>query len=111
MVGICVAMVSICIIMTPTFSEAKAIKLTISDHNPPFTPPGKAIAVWVEKVNEMAKGKLELTLHGGGALLSGTEAYRGVQSNVVDVAHYVVDTREDFILNLVTGLPFIGWPD
>jgi TRAP-type C4-dicarboxylate transport system substrate-binding protein len=69
------------------------------------------MVTWVKKVNEMAKGRLELTLHGGGALLSGTEAYRGVQSGVVDGAHYVVDTREDFILNLITGLPFMGWPD
>ena len=104
-------LVMLCVFSITTSASAKAIKLTISDHNPPFTPPGKAIAVWVEKVNEMAKGKLELTLHAGGALLSGTEAYRGVQSNVVDGAHYVVDTREDFILNLITGLPFIGWPD
>lgn len=103
--------IGICAMMGSAPAFAKVIKLTISDHNPPFTPPGKAIAVWVEKVNEMGKGKLELTLHGGGALLSGTEAYRGVQSNVVDGAHYVVDTREDFILNLITGLPFMGWPD
>jgi TRAP-type C4-dicarboxylate transport system substrate-binding protein len=110
-IGICAAMVSICTIMTPTIAVAKVIKLTISDHNPPFTPPGKAMATWVKKVNEQAKGKMELTLHGGGALLSGTEAYRGVQSGVVDAAHYVVDTREGFILNLITGLPFLGWPD
>ena len=105
----CLIGLSIMLISAPAF--AKVIKLTISDHNPPFTPPGKAIAVWVEKVNEMAKGRMELTLHAGGALLSGTEAYRGVQSNVVDAAHYVVDTREDFSLNLITGLPFLGWPD
>jgi TRAP-type C4-dicarboxylate transport system substrate-binding protein len=111
MVGICVAVVSVCIFVTPALSTAKVIKLTVNDANPPFTPPAKATAAWCEKVNEMSKGKLELTLHAGGSLLSSTEAYRGVQSAVVDASNYVVDTREEFILNLITGLPFMGWPD
>jgi TRAP-type C4-dicarboxylate transport system substrate-binding protein len=111
MIGICVVMVSICVTITPAISKAKAIKLTISDNNPPFTPPAKATAAWVKKVNELSEGKLELTLHAGGALLAGHEAYRGVQTNVVDGSNYVVDARDKFHLNLITGLPFMGWPD
>ena len=110
MVGICAAMLSVCLIMTPAAS-AKVIKLTISDHNPPFTPPGKAMATWVEHVNEKAKGRMELTHHSGGALLSGMEAYRGVQSGVVDGVYYAPDSADGFHLNLIMGLPFMGWPD
>ena len=109
--GVLTIILAIMLTVTPAISANKVIKLTISDHNPPFTPTGKAIAAWVEKINEMGKDRLELTLHPGGALLSGEEAYRGVQAGVVDAAHYVVDTREGFILNLITGLPFMGWPD
>jgi TRAP-type C4-dicarboxylate transport system substrate-binding protein len=94
----------------PTFASAKVIKLTVNDHNPPFTPPGKAVDIWVAAVNEQGAGKVELTVHHGGALLSGEEAYRGVQTGVCDIAHYVVDSREDFVLNLIMSLPFMGWP-
>ena len=105
----CLVIISLSMFTVPVF--AKAIKLTISDHNPPFTPPGKAMAIWVDELNKRSKGRLEVTLHSGGALLSATEGYRGVQSGVVDGIDYVVDTREDFVLNLITGLPFMGWPD
>ena len=65
----------------------------------------------MDYLNEKGEGKLKVTLHAGGSLLSATEGYRGVQSGIVDGANYVVDTREDFMLNLITGLPFMGWPD
>ena len=109
--GVLTIFMAVLLTLTPAVASAKVIKLTINDHNPPFTPPGKATAAWVQQLNETAKDKLEVTLHAGGALLSATEAYRGVQSNVVDGANYVVDTREGFMLNLITGLPFMGWPD
>jgi TRAP-type C4-dicarboxylate transport system substrate-binding protein len=98
------------VVAFPGFAVAKVIKLTVNDHNPPFAPPAKAIAAYAAAVNKAGAGKVELTVHHGGALLSGEEAYRGVQTGVCDIAHYAIDTREGFHLNLVVALPFMGMP-
>ena len=94
----------------PGFAVAKVIKLTVNNHNPPFSPLGKAIDAYAAAVNKAGAGKVELTVYHGGALLSGEEAYRGVQSGIVDIAHYAIDAREGFVLNLAIALPFMGWP-
>jgi TRAP-type C4-dicarboxylate transport system substrate-binding protein len=109
-VGMCLILMLAMVVGIPTFAAAKVIKLICNDHNPPFTPPGKAMDAYAAKVNKEGAGKVELTVHHGGALLSGEEAYRGVQTGVCDIAHYVVDSREGFILNLIMSLPFMGWP-
>jgi len=109
-IGMCLIVMLAMVVGIPTIASAKVIKLTVNDHNPPFAPPGKAIDAWVQAVNEQGAGKVELTVHHGGALLSGEEAYRGVQTGVCDIAHYAIDTREGFILNLVLSLPFMGLP-
>lgn len=107
-VGMCLILMLAMVVAVPAF--AKVIKLTVNDHNPPFAPPGKAIDDYVAAVNKAGAGKVELTVHHGGALLSGEEAYRGVQTGVCDIAHYAIDAREGFVLNLVMSLPFMGWP-
>lgn len=107
-VGMCLIFMLAMVVAVPAF--AKVIKLTVNDHNPPFAPPGKAIDAYAAAVNKAGAGKVELTVHHGGALLSGEEAYRGVQTGVCDIAHYAIDTREGFHLNLVTVLPFMGLP-
>jgi TRAP-type C4-dicarboxylate transport system substrate-binding protein len=109
-IGMCLMVMLAMVFAVPAFAAEKAIKLTVNDHNPPFTGPGKSIIYWAEQVNTMSGGRLELTVHSGGALLSGEEVYRGVQTGVCDIGHYVVDSREGFILNLVMSLPFMGWP-
>lgn len=94
----------------PAPEAAKPIELIVNDHNPAFTGPGQSIIYWANYVNEKSNGRLHLTVYSGGALLSGEEVYRGVQTGVADIGHYVVDSREGFALNLVMGLPFMGWP-
>jgi len=98
------------LLLSPQFVAADTIKLTHNDHNPPFSPPGKANIYFGKKVNELAKGKMEMTVQSGGALLGAEEVYRGVQTNVCDSGMYVIDAREGFKLNLVMSLPFMGWP-
>jgi TRAP-type C4-dicarboxylate transport system substrate-binding protein len=110
-VGMSLILMLAMVVAMPVFAADKVIKLTVNDHNPPFTGPGQSIIYWAEQVNKMSGGRLELTVHSGGALLSGEEVYRGVQTGVCDIGHYVVDTREGFILNLVMALPFMGWPE
>jgi TRAP-type C4-dicarboxylate transport system substrate-binding protein len=110
-IGICLLVMLTMVVAVPAFAADKVIKLTVNDHNPPFTGPGQSIIYWAEQVNKLAAGKMELTVHSGGALLTGEEAYRGVQTGVCDIGHYVVDSREGFLLNLIMSLPFMGWPE
>jgi TRAP-type C4-dicarboxylate transport system substrate-binding protein len=37
--------------------------------------------------------------------------FRGVQTGIADIGMYVVDALDGFQLNLVTALPFLGWPE
>jgi TRAP-type transport system periplasmic protein len=109
-IGMCLILMLAMLVAVPAFAADKAIKLIVNDHNPPFTGPGQSIIYWAEQVNKMSGGRLELTVYSAAALLSGEEVYRGVQSGVVDIGHYVIDSRDGFILNLIMSLPFMGWP-
>ena len=83
-VSFCLLAVPLAFLLTPQLATAKTIKLTHNDHNPPFAPPGQANIYWGKMVNELSKGKIEETVHSVGALLSDSEVYRGVQTNVCD---------------------------
>ena len=105
---ICLALMLSMVVSVPAF--AKALEITINDHNPEMAPPAKAMAYWAKKVEEASGGKLKMTVHHGGAILKGDEAYRGTQTGIVDAAHYVMDRQQGFIINTVMSLPFMGWP-
>lgn len=97
--------------LMPAVVQGKVIQLTVNDHNPPPSTVAQAWEHWKKWVEERAKGKVKITIHHGGALLAEKEAYRGTQTGVVDMAHYVVDRREGFLLSTVTTLPFLNMPD
>lgn len=86
-------------------------ELTISDHNPPEGPPGESLDAWAAWVEEQTGGTPAMTVYHGGALLSGEDAFRGTQTGVCDVAYYVMDRQQGFVLNMVISLPFMGYPD
>jgi TRAP-type C4-dicarboxylate transport system substrate-binding protein len=92
-------------------SNAKPIELTVSDHNPTGSPPAQAVDYWAEQLTQQAGSRLKLTVIHDGALLSGAEAYRGVQTGVADAAQYTLSSSDGFQLNSVMALPFMGWPD
>lgn len=91
--------------------EPEILELTISSHNPPEGPPGESIDAWAAWVEEQTGGTPEMTVYHGGALLSGEEAFRGTQTGICDVAYYVMDRQQGFLLNMVMALPFMGFPD
>jgi TRAP-type C4-dicarboxylate transport system substrate-binding protein len=107
-----IMMLSICLILMWVFISAYAapIELTVNDHNPPLSTVAKAWDNWGKWVEEQSKGRIKVTIYHGGALLAEKEAYRGTQTGVCDMAHYVVDRREGFLLSTVTTLPFLNLP-
>lgn len=99
---------------TPTPAPAPApevIELTFNDHNPPPSGPAQSYDYWAQKVEEESGGRLKITVIHGGALFTGDEVYRAVQTGACDGGHYVVDREDGFLLNLLMTLPFMGWPE
>ena len=90
-------------------SDSDTVELTVSNHNPEGTPTWEALQAWADHVAEQSGGKLKLTMHHGGELLTGDDAYEGVQTGAADVAIYVLDQAQGFRLNTVVTLPFMGW--
>jgi TRAP-type C4-dicarboxylate transport system substrate-binding protein len=68
-------------------------------------------AYWAKTLEERSGGRIKINLFSSGSLLKGEEAFRGLQNGIADVALYVVNRREGFLLNDVMSLPFMGWPE
>lgn len=84
--------------------------MVFSSSNPPVVPIVQAALKWFEEVKAETGGKVEFKVITGGALLQEQEAFRGVQSGIADIATYILDERDGFILNGVVMLPFMNWP-
>jgi len=111
--GMIMMMVGIFLMVMSSFVSpaiSQVIELTVNDHNPPPSTIAKSWDAWGKWVEEQSKGRLKVTIHHGGSLLAEKEAYRGTKTGVVDMAHYVIDRREGFLLSTVTTLPFLGMP-
>jgi TRAP-type C4-dicarboxylate transport system substrate-binding protein len=92
-------------------SEAQKFELTVADNNPSGSPIAQLLDAWADEVSAKSDGRLEPTVYHDEQLLSGHEGYRGVQTGVADIALYVLDGTDDFLLNTVVALPFMGWPE
>jgi TRAP-type C4-dicarboxylate transport system substrate-binding protein len=109
-VGMCAILMLAMLFSLPAFAQEKVIELTVNDHNPPPSTVAQSWDAWGKWVEAQAKGRLKVTIYHGGALLAEKEAYRGTETGVCDMAHYVVDRREGFLLSTVTTLPFLAMP-
>lgn len=84
--------------------------MVFSSSNPPVVPIVQAALKWFEQVKAETGGKVEFKVIAGGALLQEQEVFRGVQSGIADVATYILDERDGFVLNGFIMLPFMNWP-
>lgn len=86
--------------------------ITVNDHNPAESGPAVSWDEWEAWVEAESEGRLEIeVIHGGALLANDAEAYQGTIDGVCDIAHYVIDSEQGFLLSLVTALPFMGWPE
>lgn len=90
--------------------KGEVIELVFSSSNPPVAPIVQAALHWFEVVKKETGGKVQFKAVTGGALLTERDAFRGIQSGVADLATYIVDERDGFVLNSVITLPFLSWP-
>jgi len=84
--------------------------MVFSSSNPPVVPIVQAALKWFEQVKAETGGKVEFKVITGGALLQEQEVFRGVQSGIADIATYILDERDGFVLNGFVMLPFMNWP-
>jgi len=89
----------------------EVIELIVNDHNPPPTGPAQAYDYWAEQVEAESGGRLSIEVIHGGALFTGQEVYRAVETGACAGGHYVVDREDGFLLNLIMTLPFMGWSE
>lgn len=106
----CLTFICFVLGILPVIGAEKVIELTVNDYNPPPSNVAKAWDEWKKWVEERSRGRLKINVHHGGALLGMKESYRGTQSGIVDISHYVVERREGFLLNTITTLPFLNLP-
>jgi len=90
--------------------KGEVYQLVFSSSNPPVAPIVKAALGWFEVLKSETNGRVDFKIITGGGLLKEEEVFRGVQSGVADIATYILDERDGFVLNGVIMLPFIPWP-
>lgn len=97
---------------TPVDDTPEVITVTVNDHNPAESTVAAAWDDWGTWVEEQSDGRLDINIiHGGALLANDAEAYQGTKDGVCDIAHYVIDSEQGFLMGLVMSLPFMGWPD
>jgi TRAP-type C4-dicarboxylate transport system substrate-binding protein len=90
----------------------EVITVTVNDHNPSESTVAKAWDDWGAWVEQESGGRLDISIiHGGALFANDAEAYQGTKDGACDMAHYVVDSEQGFLLSLVMALPFMGWPE
>ncbi len=90
--------------------KGEVYQFVFSSSNPPMAPIVKAALRWFEVLKSETNGRVDFKIITGGGLLKEEEVFRGIQSGVADIATYILDERNGFVLNGVIMLPFIPWP-
>jgi TRAP-type C4-dicarboxylate transport system substrate-binding protein len=96
----------------PPEAPTEVIELTVATTTPPTASPSAAVTAWAEKFEEASGGRVEFTIYYSSSLFEAKEILRSVQAGVADISDFWLDAVPGTMpLNLVTELPFLGWPD
>ncbi|MEJ2039908.1 MAG: TRAP transporter substrate-binding protein [Desulfosarcinaceae bacterium] len=89
--------------------SAKEIKLRFSSAFPTMqTITGKIIKPWIDHINEIGKGKVNIRLYPAGALGKAPDQYLLTETGVADFSYHLVDyTPGRFPMTSVFSLPFM----
>ncbi len=80
--------------ITPVEAQ-KVLRLKFSCWTTPPSPPGKAVAKWIEMVEQRTKGKVKVDAFYAGTLLGGKNTIEGVLRGAADVAMNVSSFRPE----------------
>ena len=104
-----------CIVLSVFFISsfahaAEAIKIIFASYFPPMHQHSIIMDEFTKRLNKELAGKVEITYHGGGTLLSAPKMAAGLTSGIADIGlSHVGYTRERFPVMEIFGLP-IGCP-
>ena len=89
---------------------AEVIKLKFANYFPPMHAHSIIMDEYVKKLNKELAGKVEISYHTGGTLLSAPKIAAGLTTGIADIGlSHVGYTRERFAASEIFGLP-IGMP-
>ena len=89
---------------------AEAIKLKFANYFPPMHAHSIIMDEYVKTLNKELAGKVEISYHTGGTLLSAPKIAAGLTTGIADIGlSHVGYTRERFAASEIFGLP-IGMP-
>ena len=91
-------------------NAAEVIKLKFANYFPPMHAHSIIMDEYVKKLNKELAGKVEISYHTGGTLLSAPKIAAGLTTGIADIGlSHVGYTRERFAASEIFGLP-IGLP-
>ena len=94
-----------------TQAKEKQIKLRFYYHASPQGGQAEFIKTWIKRLEEATEGRLDIVFFPGASLGPPMEAYKMIQSGVVDMGCIVVGFYPGrFLLTEVLQLPFLGLP-
>jgi len=91
----------------PKTSPEKIFKLTLSFWGTLAEPMGKALQEYVAEIDKKTNGRVKITIHPGGSLTPGPQAYEGLVAGLSDLAFVLhAYTPGRFPLIMAWTIPF-----
>jgi TRAP-type C4-dicarboxylate transport system substrate-binding protein len=96
-----------CVFIIPTFANATEVtKLKFASYFPPMHRHSIFMDEYSKRLNKDLAGKVEISFHGGGTLLTAPKMAAGVAAGIADIGiSHVGYTRERFPVSEIFGLP------
>ena len=97
----------LCMFFVASFAQAgEVIKLKFASYFPPMHQHSVIMEEFTKRLNKDLAGKVEISFHGGGTLLSAPKMAAGLTSGIADIGlSHVGYTRERFPVSEIFGLP------
>jgi TRAP-type C4-dicarboxylate transport system substrate-binding protein len=90
-------------------NDGKVFRLSFADHDPATSQNTKDMQAWCDKIKELTKGRVEITLYPGSTLASVPEELDAVKTGAADIAWIFSSLYPgQFPLTEVAMLPLIG---
>jgi TRAP-type C4-dicarboxylate transport system substrate-binding protein len=90
-----ISVISLSVIGECAPAAPKVLRLKFSCWTTPPSPPGKAVAKWIEMVEQRTKGKVKVDAMFAGTLLAGKNTIEGILQGVADVGMNVSSFRPE----------------
>lgn len=92
-------------------AQDEVIKLKFGHNVPPASVRYGAYEEWIKEVEKRTKGRVKITMYGGGSLVKTRDILQGLSTGITDFGAFQPSMDASaYPLNLVMDLPFMGFP-